>query len=41
MKVQQAVRLFQQFQLTHLRPNTVKSYAPVLKKFGSVRAPGD
>jgi hypothetical protein len=41
MKVQQAVRLFQQFQVTHLRPNTVKSYAPVLKKFGSVRAAGD
>ncbi len=41
MKVQQAVRLFHQFQVTHLRPNTVKSYAPLLKKFGSVRAAGD
>lgn len=38
MKVQQAV---QQFQVTHLRPNTVKSYAPLLKKFGSVRGAGD
>jgi len=36
MKVQQAVRLFQQFQVIHLRPNTVKSYAPLLKKFDSV-----
>lgn len=40
MMVQQAVELFQQVQATRVRPNTVKSYAPLLKTFAVLRGEG-
>ncbi len=41
MMVQRAVELFQHGQATRVRPNTVKSYAPLLKKFADLRGEGD
>jgi len=40
MMVQRAVELFQQVHATRVRPNTVKSYAPLLKKFAGLRGEG-
>ena len=40
MTVQQAVQLFRQIQETRVRLNTVKSYAPLLKKFTQLRIQG-
>jgi hypothetical protein len=40
MRIQQAVQLFEQIQATRVRPNTIKSYAPLLKKFAGLRGEG-
>jgi hypothetical protein len=40
MMVQRVVELFQHGQVTRVRPNTVKSYAPLLKKFAVLRGEG-
>jgi len=38
--VQRAVELFQQVHAARVRPNTVKSYTPLLKKFAGLRGEG-
>ena len=41
MTVEQAVQLFRHIQETRVRLNTLKSYAPLLKKFTVLRVQGD